>query len=58
MPGQAPRLYAALRCPKDFMLFTNEEGAGEHCQMGAILLSNARILDWLDRIMGKGGGDH
>ena len=58
MPGQAPRLYAALRCPKDFMLFTNEEGAGEHCQMGAILLSNARILDWLDRSMGKGGGDH
>jgi dipeptidyl aminopeptidase/acylaminoacyl peptidase len=53
MPGQAPKLYAALRCPKDFMLFTNEEGAGEHCQMGAILISNARILDWLDHIMMK-----
>jgi len=54
MPGQAPRLYAALTCPKDFMLFKNEEGAGEHCQMGAILISNARILDWLDPIMMKG----
>ena len=54
MPGQAPKLYGALTCPKDFLLFTNEEGAGEHCQMGAILLSNARILDWLDHIMMKG----
>jgi pimeloyl-ACP methyl ester carboxylesterase len=54
MPGQAPRLYSALTCPKDFMLFKNEEGAGEHCQMGAILISNARILDWLDHIMMKG----
>lgn len=30
------------------MLFTREEGAGEHCQIGAAILSNQRILDWLD----------
>ncbi len=54
MPGQAPKLFAALRSPKDFLLFTKEEGAEEHCQMGAILISNARILDWLDGIMMKG----
>jgi hypothetical protein len=35
------------------LLFTKEEGAEEHCQMGAILISNARILDWLDDIMMK-----
>jgi len=54
MPGQAPKLYDALKSPKCFMLFTREEGAEEHCQMGAILISNARILDWLDGIMMKG----
>jgi pimeloyl-ACP methyl ester carboxylesterase len=53
MPGQAPKLYAALKCPKDYLLFTRDEGAEEHCQMGAILISNARILDWLDSIMLK-----
>lgn len=48
MPGQARQLYAALKGPKAFMLFTREEGAGEHCQIGAAVLSNERILDWLD----------
>jgi len=54
MPGQARMLYNAITSPrKDFLLFTKEEGAEEHCQMGAILISNARILDWLDDIMMK-----
>ncbi|MBU1695043.1 MAG: prolyl oligopeptidase family serine peptidase [Verrucomicrobia bacterium] len=48
MPGQAMKLFEALECPKDYMLFTREEGAEEHCQMGALSISNARILDWLD----------
>jgi dipeptidyl aminopeptidase/acylaminoacyl peptidase len=48
MAGQARMLFAALTCPRDYMLFTKEEGAEEHCQMGALLISNARILDWLD----------
>ncbi len=55
MPGQSRKLYDALTSPKDFMLFTKEDGAEEHCQMGAVLISNARILDWLDGIMMKGG---
>ena len=54
MPGQARTLFEALKPPKDFMLFTKEEGAEEHCQMGALLISNARILDWLDDIMMRG----
>jgi hypothetical protein len=32
-------------------LFTEEEGAEEHCQIGAPALSNQRIFDWLDEIM-------
>jgi len=48
MKGEAERLYDALVCPKEFMLFTSREGAGLHCQMGAMLLAHQRIFDWLD----------
>ncbi len=48
LPGQAKHLFNALRCPKEYMLFTAEEGAEEHCQMGAIMISGERILDWLE----------
>jgi alpha-beta hydrolase superfamily lysophospholipase len=51
-PGQAKKLYDALRSQKEFMLFTNEEGAGEHCQEGAKMISNERVLNWLDGIFG------
>lgn len=54
MPGQAKKLFDAVKGPKEFMLFTKDEGAEEHCQMGALLISNARILDWLDDIMMRG----
>jgi dipeptidyl aminopeptidase/acylaminoacyl peptidase len=53
MPGQATKLYEALKSRKDFMMFTKEEGAEEHCQMGGLLISSAKILDWLDSIMMK-----
>jgi hypothetical protein len=49
LPGQARQLYDALNCPKEFMLFTAEEGAGEHCQVGGYMISNERILNWLER---------
>ena len=47
LPGQAKQLYDALSCPKEFMLFTSEQGAGEHCQVGGYVISNERILNWL-----------
>ena len=34
MPGQAKKLYEALRSPKDFMLFTKEEGAENTVKWG------------------------
>ena len=47
-PGQAKQLFEALRCPKTFMPFTRKDMASMHCQMGALAISNQRILDWLD----------
>ena len=51
-PGQAKKLFDALKCPRKWMLFTAEEGAEEHCQVGAALLSTMRILDWLEEALG------
>lgn len=53
LPGQARPLYDALTCPKEFMLFTTVEGAGLHCQMGASMISNERIFNWLYGILQK-----
>ena len=46
--GQPKMLYEALTCPKTLMRFTADEGAEEHCQFGALLLSNHRMFEWLD----------
>jgi alpha-beta hydrolase superfamily lysophospholipase len=45
--GQAKQLYDALRCPKDYHLFTAAEGAGEHCQTGALTAFWTVAFDWL-----------
>jgi hypothetical protein len=36
-----------LTCPKAFLMFTTEEGAEDHCQVGSPLLSAQRTFDWL-----------
>ncbi|WP_420081882.1 hypothetical protein [Streptomyces sp. JL4002] len=46
--GRPEQLYEHLTCPKTFMEFTTEEGAGAHCRPGAMRLSIVRICDWLD----------
>jgi alpha-beta hydrolase superfamily lysophospholipase len=48
---QADEFYAALTCPKDFILFTAEEGAGDHCEMEARMLLSQRVFDWLDETL-------
>ena len=50
-PGEAKKLYDALTCPKTWLLFTAEEGADDHCQVGAQLLSGQRIFDWLEETL-------
>ena len=52
-PGQPKKVFDALTCPKKHILFTEEEGAEEHCQCGASALSNQRIFDWLDETFQK-----
>jgi len=51
MPGQAMQFFNALTGPKTFLMFTAEDAAEDHCQAGAGVLSNERILDWLDETM-------
>jgi hypothetical protein len=51
--GQSKALYNALICPKDYMLFSADEGAGCRCQVGAQLLANEKIFNWLDMVFKK-----
>jgi alpha-beta hydrolase superfamily lysophospholipase len=46
--GQPQELFDHLTCSKTFMRFTENEGAGAHCQVGAGRLAFARMYDWLD----------
>jgi alpha-beta hydrolase superfamily lysophospholipase len=46
--GQPQLLFDHLTCPKTLINFTEAEGAGAHCQVGAQRLAFARIYDWLD----------
>ncbi len=51
--GQPQELFDHLTCPKTLMRFTESEGAGSHCQVGAHRLAFARMYDWLDKIFGR-----
>jgi pimeloyl-ACP methyl ester carboxylesterase len=53
--GQPKMLYDALTCPKTFMRFIAAEGAEEHCQLGALLLYNHRVFEWLDTTLHVNG---
>ena len=48
---QADSLYAALKAPKTLRVFTEEEGAEEHCQIGNITLLHQVLFDWLDKTL-------
>ncbi len=45
---QVDMLYTALKAPKTLRIFTVEEGAEEHCQMGNMTLLHQVLFDWLD----------
>jgi dienelactone hydrolase len=45
---QPQELFDHLTCQKTFMRFTESEGAGAHCQVGAGRMAFARMYDWLD----------
>ncbi|RKG93672.1 alpha/beta hydrolase family protein [Corallococcus terminator] len=46
--GQARLLFDALNCPKDYLLFTQEDTGLLHCQEAAQAVANHRMFDWLD----------
>jgi hypothetical protein len=53
--GQPEELMQHLTAPATLASFTDAEGAGAHCQVGAQRLLCARILDWLDETLAGSG---
>jgi hypothetical protein len=49
--GQGKLLYDALKCPKSYIQFTAEQGAGGHCEGGAQVLFHTKVFDWLDQTL-------
>ncbi len=49
--GQPDELYDHLTCRKTMFRFTEAEGAGAHCEVGASRLALGRIYDWLDETL-------
>jgi dipeptidyl aminopeptidase/acylaminoacyl peptidase len=48
---QLDMLCAALKAPKTLRVFTQEEGAEEHCQIGNMALMHQVLFDWLDETL-------
>ena len=46
--AMARDIFDDLRCKKQYILFTNADGAGAHCQMGAMLFGHQVKYGWLD----------
>lgn len=51
--NDAQPLYDAITAPKEYLKFTNAEGAGEHDEAGAAALFEQRVFDWLDARMAE-----
>lgn len=48
---QPHEMFEKLRCPKAYLPFKMEQGAGEHCQLGAPELTYQTFYDWLEGIL-------
>jgi hypothetical protein len=46
--GQARELYDALKCPKDYLLFTAAEAAQLYVQTGSLAVQTHRLFNWLE----------
>ncbi len=53
--AQAKALYDHLTCERELLVFSDDYGAGSHCQFGAFAQSFAARFDWLDERMGVSG---
>ena len=45
--GQAQKLFDALKCPKDYLLFDETTTAQSHCQIGGYATATEYLFDWL-----------
>ncbi|GAA4727428.1 alpha/beta fold hydrolase [Modestobacter marinus] len=54
--GQGKVLFDHLRCPKEFRLFTEAEGAGGHCEGMAPVVFWDAAFDWLDTVLAPAAG--
>ena len=50
LAASAQTFFDALRCPKELVRFSSEEGAGNHCEIMNRSSLNRRALDWLDAV--------
>lgn len=50
-PGQAQKLFEALKCPKTMVHFTHDQGADQHCEVAAPGYRDFCIYNWLDETM-------
>ncbi len=55
--GQAEALRDALTAPVTYHRFAEADGAGEHCQDGAMSTLHQVVFDWLDKTLAKTGSN-
>lgn len=46
--GEAEKMFKALKCPKQYMLFSEESTAQNHCQMGGYAIASEILFDWIE----------
>ncbi|WP_411967173.1 alpha/beta hydrolase family protein [Haloferax sp. YSSS75] len=51
--GLAQEFVDELTCPTTLRVFSTEEGAGEHCQVGNLTLATSVIYDWFDETIAE-----
>ncbi|KAH6611261.1 20-hydroxy-prefusarin hydrolase [Trichoderma cornu-damae] len=51
LPGQARALAQEVGESATYHLFAAEEGAGEHCSIGAAVLQNQVVFDWFQQVV-------
>ncbi|MGB8406461.1 MAG: alpha/beta fold hydrolase [Mycobacterium sp.] len=51
--GQPDALAKVMTAPTTIARFTKNEGAAEHCHVGALSLAHQRMFDWLDQTLAR-----
>ncbi len=46
--GESEKMFKALKCEKEYMLFDEDSTAQNHCQMGGYAVASEILLDWIE----------